>query len=124
MNSIDLIKKSFVEATNAYAVARGIAKPFDDPQHCPSTQIPESPALPADAYSKIHTAALTAYQQNAGEHANAWKLLEEIGRKAALVDEFAKTINDIKSNDHVSDWESLFACAANDFFLKYEALPK
>lgn len=36
--------------------------------------------------------ALNAYQQNAGEHANAWKLLEEMGRKAAMFDDLLKDV--------------------------------
>lgn len=163
MNSIDLIKKTFVEATNAYAVARGIAKPFDDPQHCPSPgkyigqdqeglddaalfrciglqnaaeiladaqrqQAKEIPILPA-----CNTEAIEAYKLNVDADANAWKLLEEIGRKAELAPELVACLKEfciligtgiIKCNSSDSDAVEMVAERTMRIVKKYEALPK
>lgn len=99
MNSIDLIKAAAVDATNNLLVQHDIP-PIEIPTLTDKVNDEQPPLLTEmvwregqksiSAYlanTRSNGEAITAYQQNAGEHANAWKLLEEMGKKAAMFDE-------------------------------------
>lgn len=68
-----------------------------------------------------NTEAIEAYKLNIDADANAWKLLEEIGRKAALVDEMAEILSVISIFENVKDHIKI---AMKLSLKKYDALPK
>lgn len=106
MNSIDLIKAAAVDSTNKLMYEHGLP-----------------PAMPA-----CNTEAIEAYKLNVDADANAWKLLEEIGRKAALVDELFTQLK--LTHDALIKYSGgrleLSILHKNNVLViqKYEALPK
>lgn len=90
MNSIDLIKTAAVDSTNKLLYEHGLPPVLNDKFSLSNYQ-----QRLMDAGNRTLSngqAEMRAYQQNAGEHANAWKLLEDIGRKAAMLDELLPSI--------------------------------
>src|SRR6188474_1354868 len=70
MDASELLKKTFIEVTNAYAVEHGIEPPI--------------------LTDKVSDEALAAYRNNAGPDANARVELERMAKKAAMFDELLK----------------------------------
>lgn len=120
MDASELIKKTFVEATNNYAVMHGIEPPFtlDDLRSQPACNIE----------------AIEAYKANQGLPPGLYAIMCEKFAKAALADEMLSSLKRCSNRlNYIFDVNQLevaygeTCAAANEamaIIKKYEALPK